>query len=106
MTDVPHFWHYMMRHLFRVESPRLREQLWEHYPKSTALRWHLMLCGEPAASELAMYQRVKQLCQHLDPAVLLRVADGLAPVGKPRPRELRHFEETVLRLMDKHGQFI
>jgi hypothetical protein len=106
MTDAPPFWHFMLMHLFRVERLRLREELWRGYPKSTALRWQLMLCGEPATSELVMYERIRKLSQHLDVGVLLRVAEGLAPVGKPHPKALRDFEETVLRLTDAHGKFI
>ena len=66
---APDFWHFMLRTLFQVQSQRLREALWEKYPKSTALVWQLMLCGERATSELAMYERIKQLSAHLDPAV-------------------------------------
>jgi hypothetical protein len=103
---APQFWHFMLATLFKVGSQRLREQVWQRYPKSAALRWQLALCAEPAGSPCVVYERVKALCQLLSPATLLRVAEGLAPVGKPRPRELRQFEETVLRLTDKHGQFI
>jgi hypothetical protein len=59
---APQFWHYMLHHLFRVESPRLREELWRAYPKSTALVWHLMRCAEPAASQQVVYERVKVVC--------------------------------------------
>jgi hypothetical protein len=105
MELMPPFWDFMMASLFRVENPRLRQQLWQQYPKSSQLRWQLRLCGERAPSELAMYERLRQLCQHLDPATLLRVAEGLAPLGRARPRDIIAFEETVLKLMDKHGQF-
>jgi hypothetical protein len=103
---APPFWHYMLYHLFQVQNPRLREQLWRAYPKSTAFRWQLALCGEPAPSKPIMYERAKRLCQHLNPATLLHTAEGLVPVGKPRPKELRQFEETVLYLTDRDGNFI
>ena len=103
---APHFWHYMLSHLFRVESQRLREALWRGYPKSTALVWQLQRCGEPALAEQITHARVKQLSQHLDPAVLLHVADGLVPLGRTRPKDIIAFEEVVLRLTDKHGRFI
>jgi hypothetical protein len=99
------FWHYMLHQLFRVESQRLRERLWQAYPKSTSLRWQLALCGEPAASPHVVYERVKILCGLLDPGLLIRTAEGLTPVGKLRPKELRQFEETVLKLVDAHGKF-
>jgi hypothetical protein len=102
---APQFWHYMLRHLFKVESARLREELWRAYPKSTALVWHVRLCGEPAASQHVVYERVKVLCGLLDPALLVRPAERLRPAGKARPKEITAFEEVVLGLMDKHGEF-
>jgi hypothetical protein len=102
---MPQFWDFMMTSLFRVQNPRLRQQLWDRYPKSTALSWQIQRCGERAPSEQAMYDRVRQLCQHIDPLVLLRVVDGLAPLGRARPQEIIDLEETVLGLMDKHGKF-
>jgi hypothetical protein len=105
MELMPLFWDFMLASLFRVRSPRLRQQIWQTYPKSTALRWALERCAEQAPSELVSYQRVKQMAAHLNPALLVQVAESLAPVGKPRPKELRDFEEAVLNLMDAHGQF-
>jgi hypothetical protein len=102
---MPQFWDFMMTSLFRVQNKRLRQQLWDRYPKSTALSWQIQRCGERAPSEQAMYERVKQLCQHIDPVVLLRAADGLAPLGRGRPQDIIDFEEVVLGLMDKHGKF-
>jgi hypothetical protein len=52
-----------------------------------------------------VYERVKAVCGLLDPGLLIRAAEGLTPVGKPRPRELRQFEETVLKLVDVRGKF-
>jgi len=103
---APSFWHYMLRHLFKVESARLREELWRGYPKSTALVWHLMRCQEPAATKSVVYERAKVVCQLLDPGLMMRAAEALAPAGKARPRELRQFEQAVLNLVDKDGSFI
>jgi hypothetical protein len=105
MELMPPFWDFMLASLFRVRNPRLRQQLWERYPKSTTLCWQLQLCGERAPTELAAYERVKKLAEHLDPALLVRVAEGLAPKSKPRPKELRDFEENVLRMTDAQGKF-
>jgi hypothetical protein len=102
---APSFWHYMLRHLFRVESQRLREQLWQAYPKSATLRYQVALCAEPAGSPHVIYERVRQLCAHLSPVLLMRTAERLCPAGKARPKDIAAFEEVVLGLMDKHGEF-
>ena len=104
MELMPTFWNFMLASLFRVKSQRLRQQLWQAYPKSTALCWHLARCAEPAPTEMVSYERIKQLAQHLDPAALVHAAEALAPEGKPRPKDIRQFEETVLRLLDAHGK--
>jgi len=102
---APRFWDFMFQSLFRVQSQRLRQKMWENYPKSSQLRWQLRLCEERAPSELAMYERVRTLCGYLDPQTLLRVADGLVPLGRARPREIIAFEEVVLGLLDASGHF-
>jgi hypothetical protein len=106
MEFVPPFWHIMLEQLFDVHSARLRTELWRHYPASMSLRWQLGLCSEPAASPAMAMERVRRLSQLLEPALLLRAAERIAHPGHPRPRELRDFENRVLRLVNAEGKWI
>ena len=104
--EAPYFWHVMLQQLFGVRSPQLRAKIWASYPKSTALVYQLERCAEPAPTDLLARDRVKYLAHLLQPQLLLRAAEALAPPDRPQPKELRDFQERVLQIVDAHGHFI
>jgi hypothetical protein len=105
MELAPYFWVFMLRHLFGVRSQRLATQIWRHYPASQTLRWQLQICDEPARTDLDIVARIKRLGDLLSPALMLRAAEALVEPGKVRPRELTQFQERVLAITDKSGQW-
>jgi hypothetical protein len=103
--QAPLFWHVMFERLFRVQNRKMREQLWQAYPASLALRYQLDLCGTQAPSGVQAGERVRHLAALIAPKDLLAVAQKLTVPGRRRPAAVRQFEETVLRLTDKDGQW-
>jgi hypothetical protein len=101
--QAPLFWHVMFEQLFRVHSRKMREQLWQAFPASQALRYQLDLCGTLAPSGVQAGERVRHLAALITPKDLLATAQKLAVPGRTRPAAVREFEETVLRLTDKNG---
>jgi hypothetical protein len=106
MTQAPAFWHLMMAQLFQVRSAKLRAALWAAYPSSQTLRYQLALCGDALGRGGLAAARVRRLSELLEPRYLLMAAEKIAPPGRPRPVEVRRFEEKVLAIIDRDGYWI
>lgn len=108
MTPAPAYWTLLCTRFLQT-SPRLAAELWRAYvaldpPRSTTTRYALDTLL--AQSTLATFQ---QRLQHLDtllpPKALMAASTRLSPEGRCRRRDVVACETTLLRYVDRHGNW-
>jgi len=90
-------------------SPRLAGELWDSYVEtyphtSRTTRFELDRLSTQCP-DWAVEQRVRRLAEVVTPQDLLTAAQRLSPEGCPRRRDVRAFEETVLRHVNEAGDW-
>jgi hypothetical protein len=94
----------MLGALFHTNR-KLAEALWREYPASQTLGFQLRVCARHTRTPTDTRARIKHLSDLIDPKQLLRAVDRLVDPGKPRPRDIREFEQRVLHILDRSGQW-